>query len=159
MLYQAVTTEELHKLGPQHINLEEGKIFIPGGSKTNSRMLKLQPQQILKLHEYIKEIRPKILQQSNSSFAETKQLFISMNGLKNIKSSLLHLMWALKKINPGIKSGMQIRKTVIAQWLKTKDVREVQYMAGHKHVGSTEKYKQYDLKGLREQLKKYHPLN
>jgi integrase/recombinase XerD len=68
-------------------------------------------------------------------------------------------MMALQKTNPEIQSGKQIRISVITHWLKTIDVRKAQYMAGHRHVSSTEKYKQYDLKDLQEQLKKFHPLN
>lgn len=169
MLYQALTTEELHKLEADHINLQDGKIFIPGGKRTNSRMLKLQPQQILELHEYIKEVRPKIINEvyhhrpgrkpgKIKSPDEIKQLLISINGSENIKSSLMHLMMALQKTNPNIRSGKQIRISVITHWLKTIDVRKVQYMAGHRYVGSTERYKQFNLKDLKEQLELHHPL-
>ena len=169
LLYQAVTTEELHKLGPGHINLQEGKIFIPGGKRTNSRTLKLEPQQILELHRYINETRPKIVNQvyhhrpgrkpnQIKNPDKTRQLFISINGSGDIRNNMSHLMKTLQKTNPKIQSCKQIRMSVITHWLKTKDVRQVQYMAGHRYVSSTEKYKQYDLKDLQEQLKKYHPL-
>src|SRR5690606_15093273 len=61
LVYQGVTTEELHKLEPTHLKLKEGKIQVPGNRRRNSRILELKPFQILELHEYLKEIRPTIL--------------------------------------------------------------------------------------------------
>ena len=37
-------------------------------------------------------------------------------------------------------------------------VREVQYMAGHKYVSSTERYRTDNLEDLQKELEKYHPL-
>ncbi|MFT6338588.1 MAG: integrase/recombinase XerD [Halioglobus sp.] len=47
---------------------------------------------------------------------------------------------------------------MIAEWLKTRDVRIVQDMSGHKWVSSTEKYNAYNLDELKESLKKHYPL-
>jgi len=48
--------------------------------------------------------------------------------------------------------------SVITNWLSQYNLREVQYYAGHKHIGSTEKYKRVDLESMKSDLKKYHPL-
>ena len=61
LIYQGVTTEELKQLEPGHLKLKEGKIYIPGDRRRNSRKLELKPFQILELHEYLTETRPKIL--------------------------------------------------------------------------------------------------
>jgi len=53
---------------------------------------------------------------------------------------------------------MQVRQSVIAEWLKTKDLRMAQYMAGHKYVSTTERYQVNNLEDLEEALNKYHPL-
>ncbi len=126
---------------------------MPGNRKRNSRILELKPYQILELQEYITEIRPQLLQQ------ETNQLFISIEGNINLKNSLYHLFRAIKKTNPNIGSGKQIRASVITNWLKCYNLREVQYFAGHKYVSSTERYKLNDLEGLKNQVEKFHPLN
>ena len=75
-----------------------------------------------------------------------------------MKNSLWHMFRAIKKRNPQIRSAKVIRSTVIANWLKTSDIRVVQYMCGHKWVSSTERYNALNLEGLKEQVRKYHPL-
>lgn len=169
-IYQGITTEELHQLEPCHLKLKEGKIYIPGNRRRNSRPLELKPFQILEFYEYVNEIRPKILEEITTPKPARKpntinqmkiedQLFISINGSENIKNSLWHLFKAIKKTNPDITSAEQIRKSVIVNWLKHYNLRQVQYMAGHKYVSSTERYQSNTLENLQSKLEKYHPLN
>lgn len=171
LINQAITTEELHKLKPEHILLDKGKIIIPGNKKrSNQRTLKLQSYQILELHNYIKIIRPEIIKnihkkrpgrkpdKINKEQTE-KQLFISTSGSTNIKTSLYHLFRALKKKYPNVKHGKQIRMSVITNKLKKNNLREVQYFAGHKWVSSTERYKLGNIEDLKKEVDKFHPLN
>jgi len=171
LVYQGVTTEELKQLEPGHLKLKEGKIYIPGNRRRNSRNLELKPFQILELHEYLTEIRPQILAEitipkpfgrrpGKVNMPRIKgQLFISINGSENIKNSLLHMFNAIRKINPGIMHPKQIRASVITYWLKNHNLRQVQYMAGHKYVSSTERYQLNNLDSLQNKLDKLHPLN
>jgi integrase/recombinase XerD len=55
-------------------------------------------------------------------------------------------------------SAKIIRATVLAEWLKTIDIRTVQYMAGHRYVSSTERYYVMNLEELKDSLNKYHPM-
>jgi integrase/recombinase XerD len=169
-IYQAISTEELSKLEPGHVKLKEGKIYIPGNRRRNSRILELEPFQILELHEYLTEIRPKILNEITVPKPARKpdkinktrikeQLFVSINGSENIKNSLLHLFRDVQKINPNITNAKQIRQSTITHWLKNHNLRQVQYMAGHKYVSSTERYQTNNLDNLQSKLEKYHPLN
>lgn len=64
----------------------------------------------------------------------------------------------LKRIYPEIKNAQQIRQSVITHWLKTNNLREVQYMAGHRWVSSTERYQQNNLEDLQKEINRYHPL-
>jgi integrase/recombinase XerD len=153
LVYQGITTEELHQLEPNNLKLKEGKITIRGSRKRNSRTIELKPFQILELQEYVTEIRPQI--NSQNSY----QLFLSMEGSTNLKNSLHHLFRAIKRMNPNIGSGKQIRASVITNWLKSYNLREVQYMAGHKYVSSTERYQVNNLDELKNQVEKFHPLN
>jgi len=178
-VYQGIGTDELKKLEPQHIQLQEGNIYIPSTKQTynkggrQSRTLKLKANQILALQEYLLVTRPKIIQDIQSGkrekYASRKpkeikeatlqnQLFISLNGSEHIKNSVKHLMQDLRKIDPQVKDGMQLRKSVIVNWLKEKDIRQVQYMAGHSSISSTEKYRAANLEELEEALKMHHPL-
>jgi integrase/recombinase XerD len=170
LIYQAVTTEELKQLEPNHLKLKEGKIYIPGGRKRKGRTLELKPFQILDLHEYLSKIRPEILNGINKPNSARKpdrinktrlenQLFISINGSENIKNSLLHMFKAIQKTNPEILHPKQIRASVITYWLKNHNLRQVQYMAGHKYVSSTERYQLNNLDNLQSKLEKLHPLN
>ena len=169
LIYQGITTEELHQLEPESLKLKEGKIYIPGNRKRNSRKLELKPFQILDLHEYLSEIRPKILNEISkpkparkpNKINKTKlenRLFVSMNGSENIKSSLFHLFKAVQKINPNIRNAKQIRVSVITYWLKNYNLRKVQFMSGHKYVSSTERYQLNNLDGLQSKIEKFHPL-
>jgi integrase/recombinase XerD len=168
LVYQGVTTEELHRLEPTHLKLKEGKIVVPGNRRRNSRTLELKPFQILELHEYLTEIRPQILNEIKkprparkpNKINQTKienQLFISINGSENIKNSLLHMFKAIQKLNPEILHPKQISASVITYWLKNHNLRQVQYMAGHKYVSSTERYQLNNLDELQSKLEKYHP--
>lgn len=167
LVYQAITAEELKQLEASHLKLREGKIYISGSDNRNSRILLLQPHQIIELHEYVTTIRINILQgniignygrKPNKKTNNTEQLFISMNGSLQIKNSLLHLVKALKKINPKLRNAKHIRMSTIANWLKTNDIRKVQYMAGHKYVSSTERYQAVNLEDLQQLIQQHHPL-
>ncbi len=48
--------------------------------------------------------------------------------------------------------------SVIAQWLRAKDLRVVQYLSGHKYVSSTERYQASHLSALQAELAHFHPL-
>ena len=152
LIYQGITTDELMRLTTADVKLKEGKVFMPGSKHSNSRNLELKPFQVMELHEYINQIRPGLI------VKPTEQLFISMEGNTNMKNSLHHLFRALKRTNPGIKNAKQIRVSVITAWLKTHNLRQVQYMAGHRYVSSTERYQLNNLEGLKDQVDKYHPL-
>lgn len=168
LINQAVTTQELHKLEPNHIRLKEGKIYIPGGLKSNGRTLNLEAAQMIELQEYLRHTRQMIIQEFTTDRPGRKaekvsdkvyhKLFMSMSGSQNIKPGLQHLMRALRKINPKVKDAGQIRMSVITEWMKEKDLRVVQYMAGHKQVKSTERYQSVNLEELEEALNQFHPL-
>lgn len=169
LVFQALTREEIEKLEVRDIKLQAGKIEIQGGKHSNARTLKLESLQILEIQEYINITRPAILNGEgiykigrkpdsiNKEEAQT-QLFISMHGSEVIKNSFLHLFYSLRKQNPKIINARQIRQSVISLWLKTKDLRTTQYMAGHRYVSSTERYQSNQLEDLQEALNHFHPL-
>ncbi len=68
------------------------------------------------------------------------------------------LMQTIRKYAPQVKSVKQLRASVITHWLGKNNMREVQYMAGHKYVSSTELYQQTKLEDLQKDVNSFHPL-
>jgi site-specific recombinase XerD len=146
LIWQGLHSGELEKLETNHVNLNEGIIYIPSTTRSNSRELKLSSQQIITLHTYIHGgVREKFKPQA-------EKLFIG--NLHNIINLLLE---ELKGINPQIKNAQHIRASVILYWLRQHNKRQVQYMAGHKYIHSTEAYEVQELETLTDQLEKHHP--
>jgi site-specific recombinase XerD len=146
LIWQGLHSGELEKLEVNHVNLNEGIIYIPSTTRSNSRDLKLSSQQIITLHTYIHGgVRDKFKPQG-------EELFIG--NLHNIINLLLE---ELKGINLQIKNAQHIRASVILYWLRQHNKRQVQYMAGHKYIHSTEAYEVQELETLTNQLTKHHP--
>jgi len=151
MIYQGLDSGEIARLEIGYINLNEGKIYIPSGRKSGSRTLKLQANQILPLKTYLEETRQELLEKRN---LQSSYLFSS----KKSSDMICKIVEAVKKIYPGLKDSRQIRASVIMNWLKTNNIRQVQYMSGHKSIRSTESYRGQDLTDLTKQLELFHPL-
>lgn len=151
LIYQGLDSGEVAKLEANHINLAEGKIYVPSALNSNARTLRLQAVQILPFKTYIEETRPQLLEKRNQ---QTPYLFPS----KKYSDMICKITEQVKKTSPELKDSRQIRASVIMNWLKTNNIRQVQYMAGHKSIRSTEMYRNQDLTDLTKQLELFHPL-
>ncbi|HAV54319.1 MAG TPA: hypothetical protein DCX41_05220 [Aequorivita sp.] len=58
MVYQGLNATAFRTLKMEHINLERGRIYVPGTRKTNPRELEIKSQQILSLAQYLENDRP-----------------------------------------------------------------------------------------------------
>jgi site-specific recombinase XerD len=146
LVWQGLHSGELEKLEVNHINLDEGKIYIPSTARSNSRELKLHVQQIIHLHSYLHGgIREKLKSTNDKLFGA------------RCADIVQHLIEELKGINPTIKNAQHIRASVILYWLKQYNKRQVQYMAGHKYIDSTERYALQQTDTLTGLLAKHHP--
>lgn len=154
LVYQGLKTEELNKLEVKDVKLKEGKIEIPGGRKSNSRTLQLEPHQVLDVYDYVTQTRAQILAKTGK---RTEKLFVSLENGSKLRID--HLMEQLRKQNTKITSAKQIRASVIVKWLRQYNLREVQYLAGHRYISSTEAYQQNEMQGLSEEVNQFHPLN
>lgn len=155
LVYQGLKTEELAKLEINHIKLREGQIDVPGGRKSSHRIMKLEAHQVMDMYDYILQIRPEILAQSKEA---TDKLLVSPSGGTQISNFMTRLMVQVRKVNPSVLNAKQIRASVITKWLKQYNLREVQYLAGHRYISSTESYLENDLEELQEEVQQYHPL-
>ena len=155
LIYQGVSLQELCKLRPKDIELEKARVAVPATTRTNSRILELTPRQILPLHRYLEKDREILL-----NGKEAKELLITKKGSAEKGEGIHYLISTKQKLFPQRKlSPSTIRMSVITNWLKSGiNLRQVQYMAGHKKPSSTERYKQSDLDNLKSWIEKYHPL-
>jgi integrase/recombinase XerD len=154
MVYQGLTTLEVEELEPELAKLRQGKIEIPGTRRSHRRTLKLEAHQMLDLQEYISKTRNTILEISDK---ESGKLFVSTGNSKTLRGSLDKLMRNLRKKHDYFINAQQLRQSRLAIWVKQYDLRQAQYMAGHKYVSSTERYQTIDLEDLQQELEKHHP--
>lgn len=143
LVYQGVQSSELSLLEKGHLNLLQGTVYIPSSPKGNSRILKLNASQILAMQNYLQDL-PK----------DQEKLFANVI----LSNALTQIMKALRKSFENEKiNGPHIRASVIMNWLKLHNIRQVQYMAGHKQISTTERYKEQDIGDLQKQLEQFHP--
>ena len=173
LVNQGLRTAELGKLQVNDIDLRAGKITVPGGRKSNGREMQLAAHQVMELYEYVLQARekiqqlpPKRKQQQETQAQESEQLFIAEGGNRaNFSNYMTQLMIKLRKLNPTILNAKQaclsvrqIRASVITKWLKQYNLREAQYLAGHRFISSTESYLENDVEELKEEVQQFHPL-
>lgn len=162
LIYQGLNSSELIMLTLSDINLTEGTIYIKGSTYTNSRTIGLQISQIMLLHQYIKEIHPKLLLRNKKITDNpiTNNLLLTWTGTPEKGEGIQYLIETYKKLFPGRKlNPTTIRQSVITNLLKQgKDIRIVQVYIGHKSPDTTEKYKQSHTEELKNLINKHHPV-
>jgi integrase/recombinase XerD len=111
--------------------------------------------QVLILQEYLSKVRPLLLQLKGQ---DNEGLLMTIGESMQIKDAVQEFLLELQKKYPFLKSFRQVRNSVIYHWVKEKNLREAQYLAGHGSIHSTQRYKQANLDDLQLQLDLYHPL-
>src|SRR5579863_995005 len=151
LVYQGLATEEVKRLEAVHIKLKEGKIFIKGTGHTNERWLSLAAPQMVELGQYMQANKgktgPVLLTASKGAISPT-----------HIYNRIQYMLRELRQLNPRVINAAQLRSSVIAHWLKGHHLRQVQYMAGHKYVSSTQRYQLTSLDDLKSELQNHHPM-
>jgi site-specific recombinase XerD len=162
MVWQGLTTAEVNKLSPADIHLKEGKIYITGGRKSAERTLELKPWQILELMQYEQSTRVALLayhpEQADKYYPRN-----SMSKNKVLADGEDSLGWKalskeVKKYASRFIHFKQVRTSVITHWLKQYNLRQVQYLAGHKYLSTTEGYIVNQIEDLQQDIEKYHPI-
>lgn len=156
MIYQGVTTAELGHIEVKDLKLGEGKIYVPAVGRCNSRLLKLESHQMMQLQTYLLNVRPVLLAITEK---QTDKLFMSSGKGNRLSNSFTKMMGIVKKIQPKARDAKQIRASIITYWLKTNNIRQVQYLVGHRYVSSTEYYRTDKLESLQDQLEMLHPFS
>lgn len=161
LVYQALTSGELERIQVEDINLTDGTVYIASSANTNNRILKLHTAQILPLYSYLHGGARDTLKAMPASGTPTKyrqeEKYQNSLFLGKMYNVVKQIMEELRGINPQLKNAQHIRASVILYWLKLHNKRQVQYMAGHKYIDSTEKYAVQEMDSLTDALTKYHP--
>lgn len=155
LIYQALHPAEMKMLQVSDINLSVGTVYIRSTPKTNSRTLSLKPNQILLFHQYITDVRQKLLQEN-----QCRSLLVGIRGEPMSGEDITkHIKRSYQSLYPGRNITAQtIRQSVIANLLKQgNDLSVVQMFAGHKYPSSTERYRQTEMETLAAAVQKYHP--
>jgi site-specific recombinase XerD len=151
LIYQGLQTEEVTRLEAPHIHLREGKIFIKGSAHSNERWLPLQAHQVLELQQYIQVNRFK------EGIFLARRVRVDASKI-NISNRMRHMIGQLQQLNPQVISVNQIRSSVITAWLQQHHLRQVQYMAGHRYVSSTQRYQVLNADDWQNELQRHHPM-
>jgi site-specific recombinase XerD len=155
MLYQALDARDLKLLCVNDVKLREAKIFIPGTRKSEERILKLEALQIMDVMEYLLTTRKELLQLTGK---QSEHLFISIGTSERVANIMGYLVKRLNQLNKKVTSTKQLKASVIVHWLKLYNLRQVQYMAGHRYVSSTESFLMNEMDAMIEDIDKYHPI-
>lgn len=161
MVNQGLITPEVERLNLNDLKLKEGAIYIGGSRRSNERTLELKSRQIMELMEYQYTTRNELL---NYQQGETKRLFLAVPSAGKTKASGNGNLQIWKGLSKELKNQQtkfinfkQVRTSVITHWLKQYNLRQVQYMAGHRYISSTESYLVNQTEDLKADIDAFHP--
>jgi integrase/recombinase XerD len=147
---------ELRNLTVADVNLEEELLRVNRGKGKRDRVVPLSRIACQYLENYIKAIRPELLQGRQ---ADT--LFISVHPGKPIGSHGVGVVIAKYVRLANVKKHVTChlwRHTCATHLLKNNaNLRHVQEMLGHKSLATTERYLRLTITDLKEAHRKFHP--
>lgn len=149
LVFQGLTVREIRRLEITDVQLREGMLQVRGGRSYNGRRLKLEAVQVRQMERCVR---------AHGELSKPAMRGMRLLNGHYLRGELRQLLGALKELNPTIKSVQQIRGSVITEWLHRYNVRQVQYMAGHKYASSTQRYQLSGLEDLQAQLQQHHPI-
>lgn len=162
LVNQGITTAEVGRIQIEDLDLRNGKIDIKGGRIGKDRTLELKSNQIIDVMEYQFKTRSELLKYYKEP---TKQLFLSTpaSGQTQVNDAntfniFKRLTEELKQQNPKFINFLQVRASIITFWIKNYNLRQVQYLAGHKRIISTEMYLINDVDDLQKEIENFHPI-
>lgn len=141
MVYQGLKVGEIERLEKIHFDLKKGTVYIKSfGKRSGNRTMKLETVQLYELMQHMVNLQNE-----------------SLLG-KTLQNQASRLCKQLRKINPKVRNSTHLRGSRISYWVRTLNIREAQYLAGHTTIAGTEKYRQINLEDLQNQVNKFHPL-
>lgn len=148
-----IRVSELINLDVSDVNILGG--FIKCGSDGKVRIIPLYPAAIKALSDYISEIRPKMIADTDE-----ESLFVNVSGDRMSRQGF----WKIIKF---YQEKAQIDKDITPHTLRHSfaahllengaDLRSIQEMLGHSDISSTQVYAQLVKQNLKSVYHKYHP--
>lgn len=160
LVHQGLTTSEIAALTVTDLRLKEGLLDVPAMKSSKARTLELKATQIVELMEYVMRVRAELMKFHR---AGEQALFLNAPsaGKHEAKGDSLQvwkrLSEELRKQNPRFQDVNQVRASVITNWLGKHGLRQVQYMAGHRFISSTERYQVGQIADLQSDIDRFHP--
>ena len=151
LINQGMAVSELAHIKIKDVDVEKGILQVPSSKMYASRTLNIASHQILSLSKFIANKSP------NSSLIFYDSSSQGNNSRKHLCDQIRR---ELKKNGSKVvfENLSQIRRSVLVQWVKQYNLRQAQYLAGHRWVYSTERYQVAKIEELIEEVNKYHPL-
>lgn len=148
-----IRVSELIDLDVDNLNLSGG--FLRCESKGRERIIPLYPAAVRALAEYLKEVRPQLV-----DGPEELALFVNMNGKRMSRQGFWKIIKHYQE-KAGIKKEITphtLRHSFAAHLLENgADLRSIQEMLGHADISSTQIYAQLVKQKLKDVYIKAHP--
>lgn len=162
MIWQGLTTSEINHLELTDLNLKEGTIQVKGSKKSASRTLSLSPVQMMDLLEYVQHTRQSLLAAGLTGATLLYLAGPAVGSVHRNTSGMVANIWKrlseeVSALEPRFINFRQVRTSVITHWLTQYNLRQVQHMAGHKYVSTTESYQVNQVEDLLAAIDRYHP--
>lgn len=155
LIYQGLTAGEIESLNVNHIDLDNGTIYINGTRMLSRGHLDIHPRQFNLIINYLNKLRKEVIK------VKSDALIIGKLGTPIKVDDINYLVSTFKPLFPERNlNAKTIRQSVIANWLNEKKIPVdiVQLMAGHKYISSTLKYKFNPIEEGRDLINRFHPL-
>lgn len=151
MIYQGIAADETKYLQAKHLDLEQTRIFIPSSTKHEQRYLSLNAVQILPLSKYLDGKNPDelLFNYANTKQATNSRMWLSIQIKRELRLS--------NQSGISFENLIQLRNSRISLWVSSLGLRQAQYLAGHRHIASTQRYKVTDVTTLQQQINQFHP--
>ncbi len=115
----------------------------------------------MELMEYQFTTRAELLkyckEDTNNLFISSPPVGKNYSSRTDIKEIWKRLSQEIKIQDKGFINFKQVRTSVITHWLKQFNLRQVQYMAGHRYVSSTEGYLVNQVEDLQADIDEFYP--
>ena len=155
LVHQALTAREIGRLRVGDVDLSAATVWVRTGNRSRGRGLALVAGQVMQLHDYLTNGRPRLLGKS-----ATDHLILTGRGTPERGGGVQYLVETLRDLVPDKRvNPLTIRQSVLALKLREgTDLRKVQVFAGHRTISSTERYRETDLEELQRAVERFHPL-